>query len=86
MKNWKDHNKFNEAKAAIEPQINTNVKSFLIIRNRQQINFVTLNRFCLLRKTSHPLFLMDNIKLGGIPSKIKLILIFVFQVLKVFLI
>ena len=30
-----------------------------------------LNRFCLLRKTSHPLFLMDNIKLDGISSKIK---------------
>ena len=36
-----------------------------------QITFVMLNRFCLLRKTSQSLLLMNNIKLDGIPSIIK---------------
>ena len=36
-----------------------------------QITFIMLNRFCLLRETSHPLLLMVIIKLDGIPSKIK---------------
>ena len=71
-----------KADAAIEPQTNTNVDSFLLVflfviisfvppRDHRQITFVTLNRFCLLKKTSHPLFLMDNIKLDGTPIKIK---------------
>ena len=71
-----------KVEAAIEPLINTNVESFLLVflfvfincfvpRDHQQITFVMLNRFSLLRKTSHPLFLMDNIKLDGVPSKIK---------------
>ena len=71
-----------KAEATIKPQINTNVESFLLVflfvfincfvpRDHWQITFVMLDRFCLLRKTSHPLFLMDNIKLDGIPSKIK---------------
>ena len=71
-----------KAEAAIEPQINTNVESLLLVflfvfincfvpRDHRQITFVALNRFCLLRKAFHPLFLMDNIKLDGIPSKIK---------------
>ena len=71
-----------KAEATIEPQINTNIESFLLVfsfvfvncfvpRDHRQINFVMLNRLILLRKTSHPLFLMDNIKLDGIPSKIK---------------
>ena len=71
-----------QAEAAIEPQINTNVECFLLVflsafincfvpRDHWQINFVMLNIFCLLRKTSHLLFLMDNIRLDGIPSKIK---------------
>ena len=70
-----------EPEAAIEPQINTN-ESFLLVllfvfincfvpRDHRQITFVMLNRFGLLCKTSHPLFLMDNIKLDGIPSKTK---------------
>ena len=71
-----------KAEAAIEPQINTNVASFLLVflivfincfvaRDHRKITFVTLNRFCLLSKTYHLLFLMDNIKLDGIPSKTK---------------
>ena len=48
-----------------------------LVRDFQQITFITLNRFCLLSKplpTLHsptPLFLADNIKLDGIPIKIK---------------
>ena len=72
-----------KADAAIEPQTNINVDSFLLVflfvfiisfvppRDHRQTTLVTLNRFCLLKKTSHPLFLMDNIKLDGIPIKIK---------------
>ena len=71
-----------KTEAAIEPQINTNVESFLLVflfvfikffltRDHQQITFVKTSRFFLLSKTSHPLFLMDNIKLDGMPSKIK---------------
>ena len=71
-----------KAKTAIEPQINTNVESSLLVllfvfinclvpRDHRQITFVMLNMFNLLRKISHPLFLMDNIKRDGIPSKIK---------------
>ena len=74
--------KCHKAEAAIEPQINTNLESFLLVflfvfincfvpRDQWQITFVMLKIFCLLRKTSHLLFLMDNIKLDGIPSKIK---------------
>ena len=74
--------KCHKAEAAIEPQINTNLESFLSVflfvfincfvpRDYWQITFVMLKIFCLLRKTSHLLFLMDNIKLDGIPSKIK---------------
>ena len=40
-------------------------------RDCQQRHFATLNRFCLLSKTHHPLFLMDNIKMDRIPSKTK---------------
>ena len=41
------------------------------VRVDQQINFVMLNRFCLLsKKNPTPLFLMDNIKLDRIPTKI----------------
>ena len=71
-----------KAEAAVEPQIKINVESFLLVflfvfincfvpRDHEQITSVMLNRFSLLCKTSHPLFLMDNIKLDGIPSKIK---------------
>ena len=71
-----------ELEAGIEPQINTNVESFLLVflfifincfaqRNHREITFLMLNRFCLLRKTFHSQFLMNNIKLDGIPSKIK---------------
>ena len=63
-----------KAEAAIEPQINTNVESFLLVflfvfincfvsRDHRQITLIMLNRFSLLRKTPHPLFLMYNIKL-----------------------
>ena len=64
----------------MKPQINTNVDSFLLVflfisrfvpRGYWQITFLMLNGFCLLRKTSHPEFLMDNIKPYRIPSKIK---------------
>ena len=71
-----------KAEAAIKPQINNNVEIFLLVflfvfvtcfvpRDHWQITFVMLNRFCLLCKTSHPLLLMDDIKLDGIPSKNK---------------
>ena len=41
------------------------------LRDHQQITFVTLHRFCLSnKKTPPPLFLKDNIKLNGIPTKI----------------
>ena len=60
-----------KAEAAIEPQINNNFINCFVPKDHRQITFVTLNRFCLLRKTSQPLFLMDNIKLDGIPSKIE---------------
>ena len=70
------------AETAIEPQINTNNESFLLVflfvfincfvpRGHCQITSVMLNKFSLLLKTSHPLFLVDNIKLGGIQRKIK---------------
>ena len=40
-------------------------------RDGQQITFVKLNGFCQLRKNSlTPLFLMDNIKMDSIPTKI----------------
>ena len=71
-----------KTEAAIEPQINTNVESFLLVflfvfikcfltRDQQQITFVKTSRFFVLSKTSHPQFLLDNIKLDGMPSKIK---------------
>ena len=68
-----------KAEAVIEPQIDTNVESFLLVflstalyqGDHRQINLVTLNRFCLLHKTFHPLYLIDNIKLDGISSKVK---------------
>ena len=42
------------------------------LRDHQQITFVMLNRFCLSSQTPHsPLFLMNIIKLDGIPTKIK---------------
>ena len=37
-----------------------------------KVTFITLNRFCLLSKTLLPhLFLMGNIKMDRIPTKIK---------------
>ena len=85
MKDWKNPKKFNVIKQ--EQQLShkltlMHVESFLLVflfvfinclvpRDHQQIAFVMLNRFCLLRKTSHPLFLMDYIKLDEILSKIK---------------
>ena len=44
-----------------------------ILRDYQQITFVTLNRFCPLSKPylPIPMFLMDKTKLDGIPSKSK---------------
>ena len=70
------------AETAIEPQIDTDVESFLLVflfvfvncfvpRDHWQITFVMLNKFSLLLKTSHHLFLIDNIKFGRIPRKIK---------------
>ena len=45
------------------------------LRDCQQITFVTFNRFCPLSNTPPPLpsppFLMDNIKMDRIPTKIK---------------
>ena len=40
-----------------------------IVGDPWQITFVTLNKFCLLNTLL--LFLMDSIKLDGVPSKIK---------------
>ena len=40
------------------------------LRDRQQITFVMLNKFCPLSKLT-PLFLTKKTKLDGIPSKIK---------------
>ena len=43
-----------------------------VLRVCQQITFVTLNRFCLLSKPDSlptPLFLTDNIKKDGMPTK-----------------
>ena len=75
-----------KAKAAIELQINTNVESFLLVIlfvlvnyfvplyfDHWQITFVMVNRFPQLHKTCQhqPQFLMDNIKLDEIRSKIK---------------
>ena len=54
-----------------------------VLRDCRQITFVTLNGFCQLTKTPTPLFLMDNIKMDRILTKIFYI---VFQVLKVLLI
>ena len=79
VKNCKNHKKFN---AVVKSKEQSNHKltlmlSFLLVflffvpRDHQQITFVTTNRFCNLSKTSNPLFLMDYIKLDGIPSKIK---------------
>ena len=59
----------------------------IIFRDCQQITFVTLNRFCPLSKPQGPLFLMDNIMMERIPTKIKWKMLFytVFQVLKLLL-
>ena len=52
-------------------------KGYLVYgRTYQRINFSTLNRFCQLSKTlspppSPPQFLIDIVKLDGIPGKIK---------------
>ena len=54
-----------KAEATIEPQINTNIQSFLLMfsfvfincfvpKDHRQITFVMLNRFSLLRRTSRP--------------------------------
>ena len=52
--------------------ITVNVWAVFPLRDRQQITFVMLNRFCPLSKLSPtPLFLTNKIKLHGIPSKIK---------------
>ena len=70
------------AETAIEPQINTNLESLLSVflfvfincfvpRDHWQITLVMLNKFSLLLKTSHLLFLIENINLVGIPRKIK---------------
>ena len=58
------------------------------LKDCQQMTFIMLHRFCLLseKKTSPPLFLMDNIKMDKIPTKnMKNVHPFyiVFQVLKV---
>ena len=69
-------------KQQLSHRFETNVESFLLVflfvlincfvpRYHWQTTFIMLNRFCLLRKTSHPLLLIGNIKLDGIPSKIK---------------
>ena len=42
------------------------------VRDCQQITFVTLNGFCPLnKKDPSPLFLTDNIKTNGIPTKME---------------
>ena len=61
-----------------------------MVRDHRQITFVTLNGFSpLSKKNPTLLFLTDNIKLDGIPSKIKMenthLFYFVIQVLKVLL-
>ena len=84
MKNWKSHKKFNVTKQKRQSSHKLKLMlrifywcfclflwSILYTRDHWQIIFVMLNRFCRLRKTSHSLFLMDNIQLDGIPSKIK---------------
>ena len=53
-----------------------------VLTDCRQITFFTLNGFCLLSKKTHPLILMDNIKMDRI---IKIFYI-LFQVLKVLLI
>ena len=46
--------------------------SFLSARDHQQITFTTLDIFCQLSKNpAAPLVLADNIKMGGISTKIK---------------
>ena len=61
-----------------------------LIRDRQQITFITLNGFCLLSKNLPPLFLIDMINVDKIPTKtiwkVHTLFHIVFQVLKVFLI
>ena len=70
-----------KTKAAIEPQID-NVESFLLVFYLflltvmyqgiiDKTTFISLNRFFALSKTPKPLFLTENIKLAGIPIKIK---------------
>ena len=62
----------------------------LIIRDCQQITFVTLNRLCPLnQKQPPPLFLTENIKMDRIPTKVianTCLFYTVFQVLEVLLI
>ena len=56
------------------PSINYKYFTKLSIYILLQITFVTLNGFCLLSNkppTPYPLFLMGNIKMDRIPTKIK---------------
>ena len=44
----------------------------MLFREHWQITFIILNRFCpLIKKNPTSLFLMDNIQLDGLPTKIK---------------
>ena len=51
---------------------NYQLTKMLLVRDHWQITFITLNRFCaLIKKNPTSLFLIDNIKLDGVPTKIK---------------
>ena len=47
------------------------LRKFWPLRDCQQLTSIMLNKFCLLSQTPNPLFLTDNTKIDGIPTKIK---------------
>ena len=52
---------------------NYQLTKMLLVRDHWQITFITFNKFCLLiEKKSTSLFLIENIQLDGVPTKIKL--------------
>ena len=51
---------------------NYQLTKMLLVRDHWQITFITLNRFCaLIKRKPTSLFFIDNIKLDGVPTKIK---------------
>ena len=70
-------NKFNQIncqKLIVEVKARIFVKNLqspvVMLKDHRRITFVTLNRFCLLSKENHPLFLTDNTTLNRTRTKL----------------